>query len=294
MRGLPPLKALLSFTVVSETLNVSKAAEKLFVTQSAVSQQVKILEAYLGIKLLKRKGKHIELTEEGKLYAAQIKLAFEGIMQATTHLRSNTTNAHLITVNMHTTFATRWLIPRLIDFQTEYPEYELRISTPIKQLDSLTDEIDAMIYLGNKQPGISMEYLFQDKIYPVCSPSLIKTKKGAINLIDYPLLQVSAQIRKNDWTTWLKAAKLASLKSYQIINFPTLDQALEAAIAGMGVAIGSHSLVSADIKNGNLIAPFALQIPEPNAYYLIFSSQIKTKHSIFHEWLLKQIVNLKS
>lgn len=293
MRELPPLKALLSFAAVADTLNVSKAAEKLCVTQSAVSQQLKVLEDYLDIKLLQRKGKHIALTSEGKQYADKITLAFAAITQATTNLRSETINAHVITVNMHTTFATRWLIPRLIDFQTNYPEYELRISTPIKRPNILTDEIDATIYLGeNEWPELSVDFLFRDQLLPVCSPSLLKSRKIArLDLANFTLLHVAAEVRKTDWPIWLKAANRPALNHYRVIKFPTLDQALEAAAAGLGIAMGSASLIASEIKKGNLITPYALQVPEPHAYHLIYPKQPNLKHYILRDWLMAQINN---
>lgn len=222
MNHMPPLKALLAFSVVAETQNVSKAAKKLFVTQSAVSQQLKVLEDYLGTKLLQRKGKYIELTSAGKQYSAKIDTAFDAIRQATITLRSETVNARVITVNMLTTFATRWLIPRLIDFQAEYPDYELRISTPIIQQSFLADEIDAVIYLGDADwPGLAVEFLFTDKIFPVCSPLLLKGKnKNKLKLSEFSLLQVSADVRKTDWTNWLKAAHFTVFKSLSNYSIP--------------------------------------------------------------------------
>ena len=299
MSKLPSLKALLAFSTVSETQNVSKAAEKLFVTQSAVSQQLKILEDYLEVKLLQRKGKHIELTSAGKQYAAKINAAFDAMRQATMNLQSETVDAHVITVNMLTTFATRWLIPRLIDFQTSNPDYELRISTPIRRSNFLSDEIDAVIYLGEVEwPGFSVDFLFRDQIFPVCSPLLLKDKNKnvKINLSDFSLLHVSADVRKSDWSIWLKAASLPPLKNYRIIKFPTLDQSLEAATAGLGIAMGSESLVSSELKNGNLIAPFSLRVPEPYSYNLIYPKDAKPKHYILRNWLMAQVTrcNLKT
>lgn len=288
---LPPLKALLAFSVVAETKNVTYAAKQLCVTQSAVSQQLKILENNLGVQLLVGKRSRIQLTPAGERYALKIKLAFEDISQATAEFRATTINAYVITVNMLTAFATRWLIPRLVQFQKSYPDFELRISTPSKKVDFSSEEIDAAIYLGDETwwPEKSVEFLFRDKMIPVCSPQLITDNKKKLET--YKLLNVPIIGRKEDWPTWLKAANLPSLKNFSVLQFQTLDQALEAAINGVGVAMGNESLIQAEIERGTLITPWALSVPAPQAYYLVYPKEKTNKHYVLSEWLHSQIQN---
>jgi len=289
MRSFPPLKALLAFSVVAETKNVTYAAKKLCVTQSAVSQQLKILEDDLGVQLLVRKRNRIELTPAGERYALKIKLAFDDISQATAEFRATTINSYVITVNMLTAFAIRWLIPRLAQFQKAYPDFELRISTPSKTVDFSNEEIDAAIYLGDEAwwPEESVEFLFRDKIIPVCSPQLITDDKAKLET--FKLLNVPIIGRKEDWPTWLKAASLPPLKNFSVLQFQTLDQALEAAINGVGVAMGNESLIKTEMQSGSLITPWPLSIPAPNAYYLVYPKEKTNKHHVFSSWLRSQI-----
>ncbi len=287
----PPLKALLAFDVVSQSLNITRAADELCVTQSAVSQQIKIIEDYLGVQLLKKHGQGFKLTSIGKQYAQKINHAFDEIRQASQWLKAETDRSYIITLNMFTTFATRWLIPRLRDFKNLYPKYEVRIVTPIKNVDFSNEDIDAAIYAGEGEwKNLTATYLFRDELTPVCSPKLLqRLNTKELDLTPYPLLHVPHYERKLDWPTWLAAANCPPLEKYQVLEYSTLDLALHAAANGLGIAIAHKSFIDNDLNYG-ILTPFTpLTTPAPYAYYYVYPTGMRSKKlELFGDWLQQQ------
>lgn len=288
---LPPLNALRAFDVASRLLNVTQAAAALFVTQPAISQQLKILEDYLQVKLFEREGIRLRLTTQGIEYATRIQIAFDQIRTATKWLNQEQTRHRIITVNMLTTFAMRWFIPRLENFQTAHPDFELRTSTPIKKVDFSQDEIDAAIYCGDGNwPELEKSFLFRDELFPVCSQNYFKqkAKNGELIIENCKLLTVAAPEREKDWPAWLHAAKYPPLSKLKVMKFPTLEQSVQAAMNGLGIAMGHSILFAEDLRTKRLMAPWKLRIPAPFGYYLVYPQFAKDdiKIKLLRKWLL--------
>jgi LysR family glycine cleavage system transcriptional activator len=292
MNKLPPLNALRAFETVSRYLSVTKAAEELHVTHAAVSQQIKLLENTLNISLIRREGKRIGLTSDGEAYAAILRAAFTSIKQATFQLQKEY-DPHVLTVRIPPTLALRWFIPRMSAFQNKYPNIDLRISTAANEVDFSQSNIDiAIIYDKGNWENLHHELLFDDYLYPVCNPSLINPKSGKLRdkLSAYKFIYVSAELRQKDWANWFKKAELEEPPKPKHQYFQNTIQALQAAEAGLGIAITHEPFVKDAIKSGKLITPFDLKLKLPSSYYLVCPEQNlrypKVKH--FRNWLLSE------
>lgn len=294
MTRLPPLNSLRAFEALGRLLSVTKAAEVLHVTHAAVSQQIKLLESTLNVALVIREGKRISLTSEGKAYAAILTSAFTSIKQATNQLqRENDPN--VLTIRIPPTLALRWFIPRMPDFQNKYPNIDLRISTATKEIDFSEDNIDlAIMYGSGERKNLHQELLFDDYLFPVCSPLLLDNLKSkrSKNILDLgKLIYVSAELRHKDWVNWLKEAELSEPPKSRRLTFQDTIQALQAGETGLGIAIAHEPFVRDAIKSGKLTQPFDLKLKLNNSYYLVCpeGNLRYPKVKQFINWLLKEI-----
>lgn len=195
---------------------------------------------------------------------------------------------------MPTSFALHWLIPRLDKFYRQHPQIELRITTTSQQPDFKLDEFDCAIYSENVAPKeLAHDLLFADYLYPVCSPNLLKSTKELIdiNWKDYKFIYVTAELRQKDWPTWCHAAGLSEPPKANRIYFADTPQALQAAIAGVGIAMMHEPLLLDSIKAGQLKIPTKLKLNLGSNYYFICSKfNLKLeKVSAFRQWLLKAL-----
>ncbi len=289
MKKLPPLNALRAFEATARNLSVTRAAEELHVTHAAISQQIKLLEGYLNVPLFVREGKRLNLTAEGKDYALALAAAFTHINQATEHLLKQD-DPHVLTVCIPPTLALRWFIPRLLHFQDVHSDLEIRLSTTQREVNFNQQDIDLAIYYGNGNwPGLYRDFLFEDYLFPVCSPKLLDEKKS-LNLQKNKFIYVTAELRKQDWPIWLSAANMTEPPESSKLYFQDTIQALHAAHAGLGIAMTHSPFVIEDIQLGQLIAPFKVKVKLPANYYLVCpkSYLLKAKIKKFRNWLLKE------
>ena len=293
-KRLPPLNALYAFSIVGELQQITKCAETMNITQSAVSQQLRLLENYLGFSLYQKVGRKIALTDNGMLYAEELRKAFSHMRNATDHLLHEQRRENTLTINMYTTFATRWLIPKLIDFHNLKPEIEIRISTPTKEVDFSYDDIDAAIYVGRGDwKDLKSVFLFKDILVPVVSKNIdvkFKEYKSGKIFLDEPLLHVPATGRKDDWPCWLKSANFQPLSKHKILRYPTMDQAIHAAISGLGIAMVHKSFITKELRSGELKLAHEHTIPTPNAYYMVYPQKNSEILSPFQAWLLHKCI----
>lgn len=265
---LPSLNGLRVFEVASRHLNFRLAAEEPGVTQGAVAQQIRQLEAELGLRLFDRLPRGLAPTEAGRSYVASVRRAFELIADATLELRP--APLHL-TISVTPSFASRWLIPRLPDFTAAHPGIDLRIVATDRLSDFRTDAVDLAIRLGRPPfgAGLNAELLYEQRIIAVGSPLLLE-KLGSpaepANFVRYPLLHDAHDL----WPAFLEAVFPAAMpKPAQNIRFNQTALALEAAIAGQGLALTSRFLVDDDIARGRLAAPFVTELPAESGFYVV-------------------------
>lgn len=268
-RRLPPLNGLRVFEVVARHLNFRLAAEEIGVTQGAVAQLIRGLEAELGLKLFLRRPQGLEPTEAGQQYAAKIRRAFDLIAEATRELRAE---PQRLTISVTPSLASRWLIPRLPDFTAAHPTIDLRIVATDRLSNFETDDVDLAVRLG--QPpfgaGLNAELLHAQTIVAIGSPLLIE-KLGdpgdPRNFARYPLLHDAHDF----WPAFLgKAFPSGASASAQNVRFNQTSLAVEAAIAGQGLALASLFLVADDIVSGRLDRVLPTELLVDAGFHIVF------------------------
>ena len=298
---IPPLNPLKVFETVARTENLTGAAHELHVTQSAVSRQISVLEAYLGVELLRRQRHGVSLTKAGRAYAEQIVPAFAMIANATEELLKDSSQDALRLLT-YTTFAAKWLIPRLPDFHAKHPGIEVRLSTAVPDVDFDRDEVDMAIQFGDGQwPNTQSDRLFTDQTEPVCSPAFLAMYAPESQHPESLLRQrlLLSRYRRNDWSDWLEINQLTSMSvDSKRMSFGSSILALQAAVDGLGIVIGQTRLLASDFETGRLLRPFAGTRWKPlrsdRAYYLLrpLHQRESNKTWAFREWLLQTVKEL--
>lgn len=294
-RRVPPLNPLRVFDAVARFENLTAAAQSLHVSQSAVSRQIATLESYLGVELLKRERRGVVLTRVGAEYAKRIGPAFEEITAATEHLFENTTHA-VLRVRTYTTFAAKWLIPRLPDFRARCPDIEVVLSNAVPDVNFDQDDVDVAIQFGEgRWPNVQADFLWADSIEPICSPDYLSKVIGRQHGSPEDLLVgrfLVSKYRKSDWPDWLKANGLSGLESHaETMSFSTSILTWQAALDGLGMAMGQTALLQPEFKKGLLVRPFNQPLKRSMAYYLLRPKfqRHTPRVSMFREWLLDTV-----
>ena len=287
-RRLPPLNALKAFEAASRHLSFTKAAEDLFVTQAAVSHQIKALEDNLGIKLFRRKNRALLLTEEGQSYYLDIKDIFTSLSDATEKLLSKTATGAL-TVSSAPSFAIQWLVPRLAKFSELHPDIDVRIKAIDLDEGLLTDDVDIAIYYGRGNwPGIRADKLRNEYLIPVCSPGLLMGNKPLNSPEDLKYHTLLHDFSRKDWKSWVRQVGVTSVNVNHGPIFSLSTLVLQAAIHSQGVALGYSVLARPEIEAGRLVCPFEQYLVSKNAYYIVcHQSQAELgKIKVFRDWML--------
>lgn len=290
---LPSLNGLRAFEAAARHLSFTNAAVELNVTQTAISHQIRRLEEELGIRLFERKNRALALTPKAAEYLPGIRAAFQDLRFATDRLLRKDDD-RVITVSMMTSLATKWLLPRLSGFQEQYPEIDVRITTSSELVDFRRGDVDAAIRYGRGQwQDLRADWMMADQLFPVCSPALLagdNALKKPEDLARFTLLHTSAS--SDDWRQWLTAAGLpANLAKNPGVTFDLSFMTVQAAIDGIGVAIGHTSFVQDDIAKGRLVAPFDMTLPQDAGYYFVAPQDKAASPKIvaFREWLLAAV-----
>ncbi|MBT9370735.1 LysR substrate-binding domain-containing protein [Rhizobium sp. CSW-27] len=288
MRRLPALTAMKVFEVVGQTRSFTRAAERLNLTQSAVSRQVRNLEDRLGEKLVIRHHHHLELTPSGaELYASlqnafhSVELTVRGIMEKS--------NRHRLRINVPPTFAKRWLLPRLSRLRAALPDIDISITTDLA--DSLAERslLDCAIRFGDGEwPMLASERLMTERHIAVCAPHLLP-ENGAIDLSRLTFLHVlaSADQRYLTWQRWLDAAGLSHTDTPGGMEFDLLDLVIEAACSGLGVAVADKAMVAPLMAAGQLAQVLDVEVEGHEAYWLVTRSNQPPSRRVatFRDWL---------
>lgn len=289
-RKLPPLNSLRAFEVAARHLSFTKAAEELFVTQAAISHQIKALEEFLGVQLFLRRNRKLLLTDEGQLYWPKIRDVFEKLVNATEQVKAKGATGSL-TVSVIPTFATLWLVPRLAEFNELYPDIDVRIKASDTEVDFVREDVDVAIYYGKGEyDGLISDRLFEEHLTPVCAAQLLEKKplETPEDLKNHTLLH---DISTDEWRIWLKHADIAGIDLEHGPVFSHSGMVLQAARHGQGVAMGHSVLTEMDLESGRLIAPFDIVVDSGFSYDLVCpeNSHDRPKIVAFREWLLSKV-----
>lgn len=289
-RRLPPLSGLRAFEAAARHLSFTRAAEELNVTQTAISHQIRSLEERLGVRLFRRLPRGLVLTAEAQLFLPPIREAFDQIAAATERLSAEQTGG-VLTVSVLPSFAARWLVPRLGRLRATHPEIDLRITASLELVDFARDDIDVGIRCGRGDyPGLKVERLFGETIFPVCSPVLLEGPQG---LRQAENLRYQTLLHDDDasgWRLWLMYAGVEGVDPNRGPIFTDSGLLLQAAVEGHGVALGRSALVSADLAAGRLIRPLEGSLPFQYSYYFVCPQAYAERPKVvaFRDWVVAE------
>ena len=255
-RRLPPLNSLRAFEAAARLESFKFAADELCVTHGAVSRHIQQLESWLGKPLFERFNRGVQLTEAGRLYLAEVGASFDRIAIATSR-QLEQGKQRVLRVSALATFALRWLVPRLSTFQFLHPTIEVRLTTSNEPIERIRDEVDIVIRGGPSDADgyVAQEFLSEVRL-PVCAP----------RMADFNALRVPADLRNHTllhaatypsmWAEWLTLSGEPTLAPKQSLTLEHFYMTLQAALDGLGIAMGPTALVADDVAEGRLIFPF--------------------------------------
>jgi len=296
--SLPQVAFFQGFEAAARNLSFTKAAEELFITQSAVSRQIKALEDHLGVVLFERRPRSLVLTEQGQALYGIAADALDRLQTAVDRLRTDGRTRQL-SITTTTGFASLWLIPRLRRFTSLHPDIDVRISATTDIINLERTLVDLAIrYCPPDTVPEGAVRLFGEEVLPVCARSLLRDRSRPLKRphdlrrhtllhFDYP----GAMKSFVDWGTWLAALGISDLKSSGALHFTQYEQMIQAAIDGQGVALGRQPLVNDLIQAGVLVVPFKKPVVMTRAYFLIESPTTRGKVHVrqFAAWLLDEV-----
>ena len=290
---LPPLKSLRLFEAAARHLSFKQAAEELSVTPAAVSQQIRSLEDVLGVPLFKRTSRALILTDRAQMSLAPLRDGFAKIEEAVTIIEADSEDQAL-KISVSPSFASKWLVPRLERYYQHNANAVVKISASMQLVDFQEQDVDlALRYGPGDYPGLHTEELMRESVFPVCCPSLMEGPdaiRTPADLHRVTLIHDESSLDDEScptWTMWLKAAGVDADQGQRALHFNQTSLAIEAAIAGRGVALAKRTLAEVDLAAGRLARPFNQSQPVDFAYYIVLpEAKLQLpKVQDFIEWL---------
>ncbi len=283
---LPPLNALRAFEVSARHLNFRAAADEIGVTQGAVAQQVRHLEDVLGLKLFERLPRGLALTHDGAAYFSDVQRALHAIADATDKLVKRRA---ALTISTTPSFASKWLIPRLAQFTDAHPDYDVRVIADPQIATFRHDGVDLAIRYGKPPFGkhLATHALFPLDVCAVCSPALLAAPASPRALASHVLLHDAHDL----WPEFLAAMpEPVDLDPHKGLRFNQTSLAIDAAVAGQGIALATDPLVERDIAAGRLCKPFDFAFPLSMGFYLVYPAERRDDDAIvvMREWMTAQ------
>ena len=290
---LPPLTALRAFDAAARHMSFALAAAELHVTPAALSFQIKSLEEHLGAPMFRRLNRAVELTEAGRALAPAASDGFQALAagwRAAQRLQDHQT----LTVTAGPAFTAKWLAPRLFDFAQSHPDIELRFSASLRIMDFNRDSIDVAIRFGlGPDPGLYSLPLADEWVVPVMTPEMARKYPTPQSLADAVLIvdeSIDFLDPPIDWPTWFRAMDIDVMPNTGP-RFSQGDHAIDAALAGVGVALGRRALVIKDLTDGRLVAPFPKALPTGARFRFLCPEGTETRPQVqaFRTWILREI-----
>jgi LysR family transcriptional regulator, glycine cleavage system transcriptional activator len=291
----PSLSALRAFETAARTLSFTSAAHELNLTQGAISHQVNMLETRLGVKLFEREARGLKLTEAGGRYLPLVRDSLERLRTAEDLIRLERPSVLNITVSPN--FASKWLVPRLGGFSVTHPNLDLRISASLQHVDFNREDIDLAVRHGNGDwPELHVTRLCVEELFPACSPSLLQAGPPIRTPADLAGHVLVHDRSRKYWRDWLA---VFAIECPDTERGPVFDQtalAIDAALAGQGVALARSALASLDLISGRLVRPLREAVPAEFAYWIVCrkSAADAPKISQFRAWLIEQVQDDKA
>ena len=296
------LNALRAFEAAGRLSSISRAAEELRVSHSTVSHHVKGLEQALGVQLFDRRDRSVVLTADGAALLPVLSESFDAIAVALNNVRP-AASTKVLRVTVTPSFANRWLLPNLRGFRVEHSDIDVQLDSSMALTDFRRGKIDIGIRAGNGDwPGVNAELLMPIRMTPLCSPSFVAEQgplKSPKSLKSMTLLHadvVEGSEIDSEWRAWLQTADADDIDCSGGLSLYDPGLVLQAAVDGLGVAMGYIELAERDLASSRLVAPFDIQITHPWSYYLVTPKDKKYSHqvSVFRDWIQKATAQYSS
>lgn len=294
----PGLRSLRAFDAAAEHLSFTRAADDLAVTPAAISHQIKELENQLGVALFTRNSRSMRLTREGEILYTAAHESLEVLSRALMRIK-RLENRKQIRVSASPSLAAKWLVPRLDRFLSLQPGADVRVDVSHAVVDFDREDIDIAIRFGEgKYHGLRADLLFQDNVFPVCSPRIItkeKPLKTPRDLLKHTLIHLDWEAQGSpwpNWKMWMKASGINDFDEKAGLHFGQTSFAVQAAIDGMGVALGDSTLVADDLAAGRLVKPFELSLRAPKQFAYHVITRLDTSDApmvdAFRDWCIAE------
>jgi DNA-binding transcriptional LysR family regulator len=280
LRGLPSLDFLRGFEAAGRRLSFTLAAEELFVTQSALSRQIKALEDALGAALFERRHRALALTPAGAAFHREVTDVLDSLANAAERVRGGNRSPGL-TLSTTVSFASLWVIPRLATFRAQHPQVEVYVSADDRLVDLARGDVDVAVrYLPDASAPQHAVRLFGERMTPVASPAVAhgaSPLRSPANLTDHVLLHLDDPEGRTpwlDWRSWLASNGQPGLKPAGSLRFRIYDQVVQAAVGGQGVALGRLPMIAEHLRDGRLVAPFARKYDSARGYFALAAPRV--------------------
>ncbi len=287
--ALPSLNTLRTFEAAARLESFNLASQELFITPSAVSHQMRLLESKLAVKLFIRSDKKVRLSADGERYYPKVKKGLKLLINATEELIVSKKHKE-IKIAAVPFFATRWLMPKLTDFYQLNPDWQLKINTSTTKSDFKQEELDLVIRRGGGQwSDMESILLYREQLTPVCSSKLAKNIVNLESLSQALLLHNSNVL--SEWSEWFTKINNKITVPATLMTFQNTSQILEACIAGTGVALIDPRLIKDKLQTGELVKPLDIQLPSERNYYLVYPEVQANSEpvTIFKQWIFNHL-----
>jgi LysR family transcriptional regulator, glycine cleavage system transcriptional activator len=289
MSRLPPLNALKAFEAAARHLSFTRGAEALNVSQSAISHQVRLLESHMGKPLFRRSPSGLVLTEVGVTLFDSVHEAFGIIMAAVSEANPGPQD-ELITLTLRPFLSFNWLSPKLSQFYERYPDKKIKLHHRNNNIDLENDDFDLAIVLGDGNwPGMQVDFLIPCELTPLCSPRFCSDDEKPQQLSDLKIKTLLDEGDHAKWERWLALAGDTNPGARRHVFIDDTNVRIQAAIKGQGIVLSNPKLLSPEIENGNLVAPFDIMLTDYNYYIVCKKNKAKKrKTKILRDWLIEQ------
>lgn len=292
---LPPLDLLVSFDAAARHLSFTKAGAERFLTQSAISRQIKALEDDLGVTLFRRRHRALDLTDDGRRLREAVRGALDVLKGTMEQIRSPL-RREVLALTTTPGLASLWLIPRLEAFVKEHPGIDVRIDASLDKRNLSNDGYDLAIRYASAESRLGTS-LFHETVQPVCAPAVARDRtrplKTPADLSHHTLLD--AEVHRGsevllEWDLWAKAMGLGELTAARKVTLTSYDGVIAAAVAGQGVALGRRPLINELLKRRQLVAPFGDELSSRRAYFLVIEPRAAERPAVraLENWLFEQ------
>ena len=291
---LPSLDLLVAFESAARHLSFTRAGAERFVTQSAISRQIRALEDELGVALFQRRHRALALTAEGQRLFLACTALLAQVRSVVAEIRAPA-RREVLALTTTPGLASLWLIPRLPKFTRLHPGVDVRLDASFERRNLAAEAFDVAIRYG-RVGATDGQQMFEESMQPVCSPALLQRGpplREPVDLQQHTLLQVSEAAHSGvlfEWAPWLQAAGLPDLEPAASLTFSGYGEAIAAALAGQGVALGRRPLVNGLLESGQLVAPFEGSTASPRAYFLVVEQGARSRAAVraLERWLLDE------